>query len=74
LKNAKKIGKLVEFSHSYVKDMEGIFALVKLDEIFLLGSLKGNRLRKGMSVRMSKCGLLQDGTPFYQFVPFRSRR
>jgi hypothetical protein len=36
--------------------------------IRLVAGLRQGRLVPGMKVRMSSCGLLDDGSPYYDFV------
>jgi len=62
-------GILLEFTNSYVKGKEGIFGLVEISGIKLVGSFGPHRLREGMKVRMKECGIMPDGTTFYSFVP-----
>lgn len=66
-KTARK-GTLVEFSRSHVRGYEGIFGIVKMDGFTLVGSFDDADLKKGIKVRMDRCGI-NNGTPFYHFVP-----
>ncbi len=68
LKKVAKTGALVEFTHSHVRGHEGAFGIVQMDGFVLVGSFDDTALQKGMKVRMDKCGV-NDGTPFYHFVP-----
>jgi uncharacterized OB-fold protein len=68
LKKAARTGVLVEFARSNVKGHEGTFGMVRMDGFILVGSFDNVELKKGMKVRMDWCGI-NDGTPFYHFVP-----
>jgi uncharacterized OB-fold protein len=62
-------GTLIEFAASHVKGQEGTFGIVQLDGFRLVGSIGGANLKEGMDVKMSKCGIGPDGTPYYHFHP-----
>jgi hypothetical protein len=72
LKSVRANGTLLEFSKSHIKGKEGIFGLVEMSGIRLIGSFGDHQMREGMKVRMANCGLFPDGTPFYFFVPAKS--
>ena len=65
-------GILLEFTNSYVKGKEGIFGLVEISGIKLVGSFGLHHLREGMKVRMTECGIMPDGTAFYSFAPAKA--
>jgi hypothetical protein len=52
---------------SYLKNIEGMFGIVDLSGIRLVGSIFGRPLRHGMEVTMIKCGINSDGSIFYHF-------
>lgn len=62
-------GTLVEFAASHVRGREGTFGIVEMDGFRLVGSIGDAKLREGMKVKMSKCGVGPDGTPYYHFEP-----
>jgi len=62
-------GTLLEFSRSYVKGKEGVFGMVEMSGIRLVGSFGDHELKEGMKVKMTGCGLKGDGTAFYLFAP-----
>lgn len=69
-------GALVEFSTSHVSGHEGTFGIVQMADGFRLvgsfdGAGTGSRLEKGMWVKMVRCGVRTDGSPFYDFEPAR---
>lgn len=65
-------GTLLEFSRSYVKGKDGIFGLVEMSGIRVVGSFGDHEMKEGMKVRMIKCGLKRDGAAFYFFAPAKS--
>jgi uncharacterized OB-fold protein len=72
LKKMQKIGILLEFSSSHVRGMEGVYGLIELSGIRLVGTFGTHHLVEGMKVRMTKCGVRPDDTVFYFFVPART--
>jgi uncharacterized OB-fold protein len=72
LKKIGRRGTLLEFSLSHVTGKEGVFGLVEISGIRLVGSFGDHKMKEGMKVRMTKCGLKSDGTAFYFFVPAKS--
>ena len=62
-------GTLVEFAASHVKGREGIFGVVHMDGFRLMGSFGDAKLKEGMKVKMSRCGLGLDRSPYYHFQP-----
>ncbi len=65
--DGQRAGKLLEFSRSHVKGKEGLFGVVQIDDIRLVGSLDEYSLKEGMNVVMIDCGIHEDGTAFYRF-------
>ncbi|HEX7031927.1 MAG TPA: hypothetical protein VF172_02905 [Nitrososphaera sp.] len=72
MKKINTTGILLEFSRSHVKGKEGVFGLVEMSGIRLIGSFGDHELEEGMKVRMTSCGLKSDGTAFYFFAPVSS--
>jgi uncharacterized OB-fold protein len=62
-------GTLLEFTNSSLEGMEGIFGLVDMSGIKLIGSFDTSELREGQKVKMVRCGIGSDGTAFYFFEP-----
>jgi uncharacterized OB-fold protein len=71
LKKIETAGILIEFASSQVKGKEGVFGLVEMSGIKLVGSFTDQHLKEGMKVRMTGCGVRSDGTAFYSFAPAR---
>ena len=69
LKKNYEEGKLIEFTQSYMKYSEGVFGIVDVCGIRVVGSISGQPLWHGMKVKMTKCGVSANGTVFYQFRP-----
>jgi uncharacterized OB-fold protein len=65
-------GKLIEFSESFLMERPSIFGVVELNgNIRLLTKIRCDnitQLKKGMSVRMIKCGV-KSNQPYYEFQP-----
>jgi uncharacterized OB-fold protein len=68
LKKFQTVGTIIEFTASYVKN-RGTFGVVDLDGIRIIGSILGELLYEGMQVKMNRCGITQDGSAYYHFVP-----
>ncbi|AIF83877.1 putative nucleic-acid-binding protein containing a Zn-ribbon [Candidatus Nitrososphaera evergladensis SR1] len=69
LKKVGKTGTLAEFATSHVRGHEGVFGIVEMDGFRLVGSLDGDKkLRKGVKVKMDRCGVNAEGAPFYHFT------
>jgi hypothetical protein len=45
-----------------------------LDGIRIVGAISGELLYEGMEVRMTSCGITQDGSVYYDFEPSSDRR
>lgn len=73
LKKTSKTGILLEFTTSHVTGKEGVFGLVKIGKIRIIGSFGSQQLREGMTVKMTGCGFLHDGMPYYRFDPVSTR-
>ncbi|HVX01995.1 MAG TPA: hypothetical protein VHA09_02465 [Nitrososphaera sp.] len=75
MKKTRKTGTLTEFATSYLRDHEGTFGIIEMDGFRLIGAFdndgdNGDKgLRKGMKVRMDRCGISAEGSPFYHFSP-----
>ncbi len=69
-RKVKTEGILQEFATSFVRDHEGVFGIVDMDGIKIIGSFATDKLQKGMQVKMTRCGI-KSGTPFYIFEPSR---
>ncbi|MGI0024274.1 MAG: zinc ribbon domain-containing protein [Nitrososphaera sp.] len=69
MKEGKRTGRLLELSCSHVKGREGLFGVIQIDDIRLVGSFDRHSLREGMNVMMIDCGIHEDGTVFYRFAP-----
>ena len=69
MKQVRTTGTLIEFSRSHVEGMVGAFGVVEMAGIRLVASFDDQELKEGMQVRMSGCGIRQDGTAFYFFAP-----
>jgi uncharacterized OB-fold protein len=69
LRKIETTGTLVEYTSSHVKGREGVFGLVEMSGIKLVGSFEDQNLKEGMKVRMTDCGIRSDGTAFYSFAP-----
>jgi uncharacterized OB-fold protein len=61
-------GTLLEFTSSYIKGREGIFGIIEMSGIKIVGSFDSVQLKEGMKVKMSVCGVGPDGTAFYHFT------
>lgn len=68
LKKIQTTGTLIEFTRSHIKDKEGVFGLIEMSGIKLVGSFDDHQLKEGMKVRMTGCGVRPDGTAFYAFA------
>jgi metal-sulfur cluster biosynthetic enzyme len=66
-------GTLIEYAVSHVRGREGTFGVVDLGGIRIVGLIKAQTLRVGMTLKMSACGLLEDGSPYYEFEPKETR-
>lgn len=60
-------GRLLEFSYSRLTDKEAIFGIVEMSGLRIIGSFDDAKLKEGMTVKMTECGIKQDGSIFYRF-------
>ncbi len=59
----------MHFTQSYLKGTEGCYGLVEMSGIKLIGAFETLELREGLKVKMVKCGITRDGSPYYLFEP-----
>lgn len=57
----------MEFANSHIKNREGIFGVINIDGIRIIGGLKIENPYAGMKIKLSVCGLHKDGSPYYDF-------
>jgi uncharacterized protein len=69
LKKFEAMGTVLEFTTSHVKNNAGTFGVIDLDGIRIIGTILGELLYEGMCVRMIRCGITQDGSAYYHFIP-----
>ncbi len=62
---------MVLFTRSYLKDREGYYGIVEMSGIKLIGSFDTVEMKEGIKVKMVRCGLAPDGTPYYYFEPVK---
>jgi uncharacterized OB-fold protein len=72
LKKIGTTGTLIEFTNSHIKGREGVFGLIEMSSIKLIGSFADPHLKEGMKVKMTGCGVGPDGTTFYFFKPAKA--
>ena len=68
------MGTVLEFTTSHVNSSRGTFGIVDLAGIRIVGSISGELLYEGIEVRMTSCGITQDGSVYYDFEPSSDRR
>lgn len=69
LQEVETTGIVLEFTSSHIKDKEGLFGLIEMSGIKIVGSFENNlQLKEGMKVKMSGCGVMPNGTAFYHFA------
>ena len=68
------MGTVLEFTTSHVNSSRGTFGIVDLAGIRIVGAISGELLYEGMEVRMTSCGITQDGSVYYDFEPSSDRR
>jgi hypothetical protein len=61
------VGTVLEFTTSHHKDSKGTFGIIDLAGIRIVGSILGEFIYEGIHVRMTKCGISQDGSAYYHF-------
>jgi hypothetical protein len=49
--------------------MERCYGVVEMSGIKLIGSFDTVELKEGIKVKMVRCGVTRDGTPYYFFEP-----
>lgn len=54
---------------SYLKGREGCYGMVEMSGIKLIGSFESLEMKEGIKVKMVRCGVMPDGTPYYFFEP-----
>ena len=59
-------GRLIEHSSSFIGSTE-ILGLVEIAGIRLIGVLRQGNLKPGSAVRLTKCGIDKDNSPYYEF-------
>ena len=59
----------MHFTQSYLKGTEGCYGLVDMSGIKLIGAFETLELREGVKVKMVKCGITRNGSPYYLFEP-----
>lgn len=65
---AGKIGKIVEFSRSWLEEQQVIVALIDIDGILLLGSIsEGQGITIGAEVELLSTGTSTDGKIYFHF-------
>lgn len=68
------MGTVLEFTTSHVNSSRGTFGIVDLAGIRIVGAISGELLYEGIEVRMTTCGITQDGSVYYDFEPSSDRR
>jgi uncharacterized OB-fold protein len=66
LEKIETTGTLMEVTTSHICGREDPYGVVDMRGIKLIGSLSGN-VTPGMKVRMVKCGIRENGCPYYHF-------
>jgi uncharacterized OB-fold protein len=74
LKKFETVGTVLEFTTSHVNSSRGTFGIVDLAGIRIVGAIFGELLYEGIEVRMTSCGITQDGSVYYDFEPSSDRR
>jgi uncharacterized OB-fold protein len=65
-------GTLLYFTTSYLKGIEGCYGLVDMAGIKVIGSFDELlELKEGLQVKMVRCGLKPNGTPYFFFEPIK---
>lgn len=59
-------GRLIEYSSSFIGGSE-ILGLVEIAGIRLIGILRDGNLKSGINVKLTKCGVDKDNSPYYEF-------
>ena len=67
LEKVEAIGTLVEFASSHVRNREGLFGIIDMNGIRIVGSLGETVPKIGAKMKLSSCGVREDGTLYYEF-------
>ena len=59
-------GRLIEYSSTHIGSTE-ILGLVEIAGIRLIGILRDGNLKSGNNVKLTKCGVDKDNSPYYEF-------
>jgi hypothetical protein len=59
-------GRLIEHSSSHIDSTEKL-GLVEISGIRIIGILSEGNLNPGSAVKLTKCGLDKDDSPYYEF-------
>jgi hypothetical protein len=59
-------GRLIEYSSSHIDSTEKL-GLVEISGIRIIGILSEGNLNPGSAVKLTKCGLNRDNSPYYEF-------
>jgi uncharacterized OB-fold protein len=59
-------GRLIEHSFSHIDSIEKL-GLVEISGIRIIGILSEGNLNPGSAVKLTKCGLDKDNSPYYEF-------
>jgi hypothetical protein len=65
----KREGTLVEWTTSHLKNIQSKFGIVDMSGVRVLGSISGESITRGLHVKMTKCGISDNGIPYYHFEP-----
>ena len=60
-------GRLVEYTHSFIGKSKN-FGLVEMSGIRVIGILDDGAMNVGSSVKLSRCGVDSDNSPFFEFT------
>ena len=69
LRKTKGKGILIEWTTSHLENVPNKFGIVDMSGIKVLGSISGEPIIRGMHVKMTKCGISDNGIPYYHFEP-----
>ena len=61
-------GQLIEHSSSYIGDSKKL-GLVEMSGIRIIGILNEGDMNTGSAVKLTKCGLDKDNSPYFEFSP-----
>jgi hypothetical protein len=61
-------GKLIEYSSSFIGNSKKI-GLVEMSGIRIIGILSEGDVNPGSAVKLIKCGLDKDNSPYFEFSP-----